>query len=97
MMSRGNYWRLNQNNWKTQHEIVNKDVYKAYSRLANVYDNSTTTPGKKEQRKFNNNNNNNNNVKQLAACAAFQRSFTAQQFAGLWLHGLMVIPNTSFF
>jgi len=32
----------------------------------------------------------------LSAGAAFQRSFTAQQFAGLWLHRLMVIPNTSF-
>ena len=32
----------------------------------------------------------------LSAGAAFQRSFTSQQFAGLWLHGLMVIPNTSF-
>jgi len=32
----------------------------------------------------------------LSAGAAFQRSFTAQQFAGLWLHGLMVIPNTLF-
>ena len=33
----------------------------------------------------------------FSAGAAFQRSFTAQQFSGLWLHGLMVIPNTSFF
>jgi len=32
----------------------------------------------------------------LSAGAACQRSFTSQQFAGLWLHGLTVIPNTSF-
>jgi len=32
----------------------------------------------------------------LSAGAAFQRSFTSQQFTGLWLHAVMVIPNTSF-